>query len=104
MRNLLCEECGAEYREGRYCLLPATECDPAEWVRVIRGAALIPVPDQMVIYVNGAPFPLGTDGYLCDTCNKIIQPGAPATAVSIWAENSKSIPEPGEWEHEYIQY
>jgi hypothetical protein len=100
MKHMLCETCGAKYAPpGRRELFAATDYEPAEWGRVIVGAARHPQMEQRYMRVNDEVFPMSLEHYDCDQCNRPIRPGDPACCVTVWRTNR---PEPPEWESGFI--
>ena len=99
MRQLLCESCAADKREGsRRVYERGSFGEPAEYERVIWGFAATPKWEQRIMKINGEPHPLSLDGYDCDLCGERIAPGARCAAWSVWAEG-QSIPS---WEDEFL--
>lgn len=100
MRELWCDECGKRKEPGTRMVLEATlEGEPAEYERVVKGAARHPKPEERVVYVNNAAIPLDKDFYICDHCNAEIRPGTRAVTWTVWADGQL---EPEPWEQEYL--
>jgi len=102
MRHLLCARpgCGDRHQPGRRQAYAATPCEPAEWIRVLRGRAKAPTPAQRVATVNGTTVPLPVGHFDCDVCGQPIRPGDVATAVTAWQPYRHT--EPPIWELAYL--
>lgn len=104
MRHLLCNRpgCGDRHVAGRRQAFAGTQFEAAEWIRVVKGQAKAPTPDQRVMHVNNEPIPLRPGQYECDFCGEPIRPGDGVTAVTAWQPSRRAEPE--FWEAEYIDH
>jgi hypothetical protein len=100
--KLLCATCGEKYDEGRYGLTPSAQVGPAEYVRVVKGPARAPLPELMDIKVDNVIFQ-SQAYYVCDSCEGDIEPGSPATTVTLWIGGLFSSNEPLPWEKTFIE-
>lgn len=102
MKHVYCKECGSKHpvsmaKKEAYA---RTEFEPAEYVRVVKGWALKPAPEQCVLYVNGTAYKLTAGHYNCDLCGRYIQPSDEITCITAWNETQS---EPPAWEYQYLK-
>lgn len=108
-RQIWCDACGQRphfgaglLKIGRYELLPESNFgEPAEWVRVVKGIARRPTPEQRVMTINDEAFPLNPDSYTCDDCNADIKPGQVAWCVTVFTPGYRG--EPAAWESAFVE-
>jgi hypothetical protein len=98
-RQLQCEACAAQKKEGKRIACEAEGIMPAEWERVIWGVARHPRTEQRWMTINGDRMPLPMAAYNCDLCSAEIVPGQRACAWTIWADG---MAEPPAWEDQFL--
>ena len=91
-RKLLCPPCGVKMRR-------IAERYPEEGARFVDGTVILQSPGDITITSSAGREVTHVPVCVCDDCNEKLPVGAPATAVTMWAEGRT---EPPAWETDYL--